>query len=325
MYTIKQLPEDFIVTETSHPTLSESGSYFYCTLKKKNRNTLDVIKQLAKFLKIKEKDIGFAGSKDKHAITTQIISIKGISKDRLHSIKIDYVELEFLGFSNEPISLGDLEGNEFEIIVRNLDDVQANKIHFIENYFDEQRFGSNNAEVGKALIKKDFRKAVELLELKCEGNDYIGALKRIPMRLLRMYVNAYQSYLWNETLAEYLKGKGNLAKEVSYSQGKFVFVENQEDLEIPLIGFGVNFDEGVAFIIERLMRRESINVDDFIIKQIPELSLEGENRKAFIEVHDFRIGELEEDDLNSGKNKIKISFSLPKGSYATMVVKRLFE
>ena len=53
-------------------------------------------------------------------------------------------------------------------------------------------------------------------------NDFIGALKKIPIRLLRFYINAYQSYLWNLTLANYLGENGKVIKELEYSLGKFV-------------------------------------------------------------------------------------------------------
>ncbi|MFH1275791.1 MAG: tRNA pseudouridine(13) synthase TruD, partial [Candidatus Woesearchaeota archaeon] len=72
-----------------------------------------------------------------------------------------------------------------------------------------------------------------------------------------------------------------------------------------------------------LIKKENIDYKDFIIKQIPELSLEGEERQAFVEIKDLEIGKLEQDELNNNKNKIKIKFSLSKGSYATMVIRKL--
>ncbi|MEK6905375.1 MAG: tRNA pseudouridine(13) synthase TruD, partial [Nanoarchaeota archaeon] len=60
-----------------------------------------------------------------------------------------------------------------------------------------------------------------------------------------------------------------------------------------------------------------------IIKQIPELTLEGELRNVFIEVKDLKIGKKAKDELNLGKFKVKISFTLSKGSYATMAIKKI--
>ena len=309
MYQLKQVPEDFIVKEISNLKIKDSGKYSYFLLKKKNRNTLDVIKEIAKQLRIKEKQIGFAGSKDKHALTEQVISII-LKKERIEQIKIDHVQLEFLGYGQEPISLGDLEGNQFEIIVRNVTKIPQ-PITFVENYFDEQRFSKNNAQIGKHLVKKEFAEAVKLIDhYKVQQHlpktDAVGALRELPLRLLKMFVHAYQSYLWNETLAAQQKGK-----ESKYSLGKFVFSEQKKDLTINLIGFTELNDP----LIKNLMQKENLTHRDFIIKQIPELSMEGETRQAFVQIKDLEIEKVEDG--------IKVKFTLPKGSYATMVIRKL--
>jgi len=318
-YIIKQQPDDFIVKEISNVKVSGRGRYLYYRLKKKNRNTLDVVKELGKQLNVQEKNIGFAGSKDKHAVTEQVISILGEKKE----VNIDNVFLEFLGYGDEPVTLGDLEGNEFEIVVRNLGDVNFKEINFVENYFDEQRFSSHNMEIGRSLVKKDFEKAVEMVEdsrlmehISKYQNDFIGALKKIPLRLLKMYVHAYQSYLWNETVAGLLEGK-----EVEYSLGKFVFCDERSNLEVPLIGFSTELKEAKE-VVSKLMRKESLNFSDFVIKQIPELSMEGGMRKVCVDVKDFSFVEGG-DEFNLGKKKVTLKFYLPKGSYATMVVRKV--
>lgn len=338
MYILKQQLEDFIVKEISNVKVNDQGNYTYFKLKKRNRNTLDVIKEIAKQLNLKEKQVGFAGSKDKNAITEQLISIKNVSKKKISSIKIENADLKLVGYGNEPISLGGLEGNGFKIIVRNLEEFSIDKVTFtpnyIPNYFDEQRFSLHNLDIGRHLVKKEFKDAVRLInDTRCKKHlekherDFIGALKKLPLRLLRMYVNAYQSYLWNRTLAEHLRENGKILKEVTYSLGKFVFVNDFDkflDLEVPLIGFGIEIkNTKIKETIKNLMKKENLDFADFVIKQIPELSLEGELRKAFVEVKDLKIGKVENDELNLGKKKVKLSFSLGKGSYATMAVRSL--
>ncbi|MBU0470198.1 MAG: tRNA pseudouridine(13) synthase TruD [Nanoarchaeota archaeon] len=346
MYILKQQPEDFIVKEISNVRIEKNGNYLYFRLKKRLRNTLDVIKEIAKQSNIKEKNVGFAGNKDKHALTEQVISILGVGKEKVKKIQIDNVELEFLGSGNKPISLGDLEGNHFEIVIRNLEDYSLDKTNYLENYFDEQRFSVHNVDVGRHLVKKEFKEAVKLMDdsrankhLEKHKNDSIGALKKLPLRLLRMYVNAYQSYLWNETVSRYLTIKGGVLKEVEYSLGKLTFISDPEkflDLTIPLIGFSseeIDFKDdfkddsegSLRKIITEVMEMESLDYTDFIIKQIPELSQEGMMRPVFIAVKDLKLGKEERDDLNLGMKKIKVEFSLPKGSYATMVIRRVVD
>lgn len=338
MYKLKQLPEDFIVTEKIDIPIHKSGKYLYFRLRKKNENTIDAIKKIAIILNVTEKEIGFAGSKDKNAVTEQTCSMKYISREKLNRIDLPNIQIQFMGYGAVPISLGDHQGNYFEITIRNLDDEKIKRINFVENYFDEQRFSKQNVNIGRHLIKKEFKEAVELLDndkirlhLTAHKNDYIGALKKLPLRLLRLYINAHQSYIWNETLVRYLelKAKKKEVQKVIYSLGKLVFISNHKqfvNLEIPLLGFSNNIvDNELTKIIVEIMEQEKINPRDFIIKQIPELSLEGEMRKSFIEVKNLTISRKKKDELNAGKKKVKISFSLPKGSYATMVIKRMIE
>jgi tRNA pseudouridine13 synthase len=107
-----------------------------------------------------------------------------------------------------------------------------------------------------------------------------------------------------------------------------LFISNPEkfkDLKFPLIGFGHEDVENkeIQEIIDEIMDEEHLSYTDFIIKQIPELTLEGELRKVIVPVHDMEIGRKITDELNTGKKKIKVSFMLPKGSYATMVIRRI--
>jgi tRNA pseudouridine13 synthase len=331
MYILKQIPEDFVVTEISNVNVLGQGKFIYLNLKKTNRNTLDCVKEIAKQLGIKEKYVGFAGSKDKHAVTLQLVSVFGVNEEKIKKIKIDNCELSVLGSGNKPISLGDLTGNKFEIVVRDLEEFKIQETNFVANYFDEQRFSIHNVDIGRHLVKKEFKEAVKLMDdtradehLEKHKNDFIGAMKKLPKRLLMMYVHAYQSYLWNETLAEYLRKNSKVVKKVTYSLGKFVFVDEKLDLSVPLIGFNYSLvTEETKEIITGIMKKENLKHSDFVIKQIPELSMEGDLRNAFVEIKDLKVGKTEKDELNFGKKKVKVSFELGKGSYATIVIKKL--
>ena len=334
MYQLKQLPKDFVVIEIPAVQTLEKGHYAYFWIKKRDLNTLDVVRQIAKELRIKEKEIGFAGSKDKHAVTEQLISIAGKKKEEVEKIRSPHFTLQWYGYGNKPISLGDLQGNKFEIVIRNLEEEKIEKIQYLENYFDEQRFSEHNLEIGRHLLKKEFKQAVSLLDelsvakyCKEKPTDAVGALKLLPLRQLRMYVNAYQSYLWNKTVAEILNRKGKIIEIIPYSAGKLTFIDQPEtlkDLKIPLIGFSEEkVSEEIQNIIDKIMEEENISYADFIIKQIPEITLEGELRNAVVLVADLQIGKETSDELNQGKKKVKVSFALPKGSYATMVIKRI--
>lgn len=340
-YKLKQIPGDFIVKERTSLSFQPEGKYCYFILTKKNRNTIDAITEIARKLGIPEKSIGFAGSKDKNAITEQYCSIRIEQEKKLCSLHFRDASVKVVGYGRNPISLGDLQENDFEIIIRNLEQNKIKKIRWLVNYFDEQRFSVRNIDVGRKLLHKQFKEAVTLIDkAECDNHlkqylhDYVGALKKLPLRLARMYINAYQSYLWNEMASAYLQLKmrelGLKTKEIAYSQGKLIFLEPTEELsviKIPLIGFAEDNpdDKELLLIIQKIMDQEGIAHHDFIIKQIPELTIEGGWRAVFVDVGKLTIGKAENDELNEGKQKVRVTFFLPKGSYATMAIKQMMK
>ena len=301
MYKIKQKPEDFYVKEITSIEAGDKGEYSYFILKKRNYTTIRALQHIAESLGMPLKRFGFAGTKDKNAETDQSASVKGICKEKLEKIKLKDISIEYLGRGDRPISLGDLEGNYFRIAARECDTEPRNLKKF-RNLFGEQRFSKNNAEVGKAIIKKDFKKAAELVmenhgdnemlvkhSLDENPNDYVGALRKIPLKILKMHVHAYQSLMWNRMAAE----------------------SNQEEIEI--IGFGTELTDKSKAIL----KSEGISQRDFIIKEIPELSSEGGMRKTFAEVSGLKIRKIDE-------KTYEFEFKLPKGSYATEMIKQAF-
>lgn len=295
MYKIKEKYEDFIVNEITNIKLKENGLYSIFLLKKTNYTTEKAIQTIANKIRISRKSISYAGNKDKIAITTQYISIKKI---KLKELILKDIELTFKGYSDYPISLGDLEGNEFtiNIITKN----KPKTITKIINYFGEQRFSTNNIEIGKALIKKDFKKATELIDdkrlkeyLKNKPNDFVEALKKIPLKILKLYIHAYQSYLWNM-----------LAKKEAQS--------TKTNKKLNIVGFDTNLTKEE----NDLLKKEEINQRDFIIRQIPELTVEGTTRYLYTDINNLEIKKI-----NNGYN---LKFKLKKGCYATEVIKQLF-
>lgn len=180
MDKLKQLPEDFIVEEKMNLKAGKSGKYAYFTLKKRNWSSLKAVEEIARRAKVRSSEFSMAGQKDKNAITTQYISVIGKAKQQIERISIKDIKIQFIGFGDKKIGLGDLEGNSFRITIRNLEKLlnRQGKL-LIPNYFGEQRFGGNQrpntAIVGKYLIKKDFEHALKAFlgeAFEGETNDY---------------------------------------------------------------------------------------------------------------------------------------------------------
>ena len=341
MYKIKQIPEDFVVKEITDTELKDSGSYTYFILKKKSYTTERAVSAITHYLKTDRKNIGYAGAKDRNAITEQLISIQQQIKKQ--DIKLKDIELKYLGKGNERINLGDLKGNEFIITVRNLNKEKVKLTSTqIPNYFDEQRFSKNNAEIGKSILKKDFKKAVNLI---LEGyskeknsfekdvkehisglpNDFVGAIKKVPKKIRMMYVHAFQSLIFNKTISELIMSETDDYKKISYSNGFFVFPDKElNNTKIPIIGFGTEFkDDKLRDISLKILEEEGIKLRDFIIRGMPELASEGDERDMLVKAEKLSI-KKDDDELNKNKKKCIVSFTLPKGSYATIFIKKIF-
>ncbi len=348
---LKTTPQDFIVEEVNTLQFDKEGKYSYYKLKKTNLETQSAIQKIADIWKLNEKYINTAGTKDKVAVTTQFISIsQGPEKD----INTENLELKYLGKGRERLNLGSLEGNKFLITVREI--TKEEKVNFEENtksnaknnsekadvqfinYYGDQRFGieKNNHIIGKLLIKKQFKETANLLiarnhypytkakeYLETHQNDYIGALRILPKKLLLMFVHAYQSWFWNETAKIYLEKKIKTLKTVEYSAGTVYFPKQKENftlenLGIPIIGFDIEENnEDVEEIIRNMMKKENITERDFLIKQMPEITAAGGRRDILTDCRNLKKKEID-------KETIELSFTLGKGSYATMVVKQLF-
>lgn len=312
MYIIKQKPEDFVVEEITNIVPENEGSFVYFWMKKKNLNTLQAIEYIAKALHTQSKFINFAGIKDKVAVTTQLISIKGKTREQVERLNIMDIELKFLGYKNESIHLGELEGNKFKIILREVNGKIIKKTKFV-NYFGEQRFSEYNPIIGKAIIKREFKVALQFIEksnsfyfrkiqehLNEKPNDYVNALKLIPKKLLKLYINSYQSEIWNKTVELYLQND-----------------KSGENIQIPLIGFGLEIENvELKKIISQIMKEEKISFRDFLIKALPDLSVEGDSRNLYMDIKNF--------ELQQEGKIVSLNFQLGKGNYATEVVRQLF-
>lgn len=120
---IKTKPSDFFVREITNREEGEEEKYLIAELTKETWDTHSVIIEISRRLGVSRNRIGFAGTKDKFAVTTQKISIWGtdIDEKELERVKITDVSLKIIGRSNKAVSLGDLYGNKFEIVIRGIE------------------------------------------------------------------------------------------------------------------------------------------------------------------------------------------------------------
>ncbi len=172
---IKEVPEDFVVVEESDIRHTKDDCIIL-DVKKRNWDTTLLVKEMAKRFGISQKSIGYAGLKDKHAVTTQKMSVYGVDEEKITSTHITDVTATICG-RGDKIEIGDLKGNRFAIVVRGIEEpphsiekriedsrTRMESHHGFINYFGYQRFGIQRpvtAEVGKAIVLKDYQAAVD--------------------------------------------------------------------------------------------------------------------------------------------------------------------
>ena len=409
--TIKTVPTDFIVREITNRVEQGEGKYLIAELTKENWDTHSMVREISRRLRVSRNRIGFAGTKDKFARTTQRISIWDTDEDELNRVKIADVSFKIIGRSNKAVSLGDLSGNEFEIVIRN---IEGSKEEIMEkivsitkeientggipNFFGVQRFGISRPIthiVGKHLIEGNLKEAVMsyisdvfpeeseetkqarmlcrngelkeclkqmptflryeramLNELIKSGNEceaqFLSAFSVLPKNLQKLFVHAYQAYLFNLVLSHRMKRNlpfnEAVVGDVVCFQNDFGVadpdkVENVTEAKIeginrlikrgrafvtaPIFGYETELVDGVQGEIERrVLGDEAVELSDFYSEKMPEISSKGTRRPVLVPVKvKLRDDELKEDELNPGRFKMTLQFFLPKGSYATVLVR----
>ncbi len=305
-------PEDFIVNEvidkkflrsferTSNGVRKVSGPYTIFLLKKSNMTTHEALDIVAQKMSVPVSDIGYAGLKDKSAVTSQYITIRNPKAEK---IELDYLSLVRIGATNRHISIGNLTGNEFLITLHGCKNANSREEIMkalskgIPNYFGLQRFGSerNNHIVGKCLINRDFNGALRIIN-KTNNKEY-RSVNDVDKKALKFFVHAYQSWIFNEALNTYIsKNKKPLFRKM------------------PIVGFDTKISgDFMGKIMKSILRKEKIIPSAFRISEL-NLSCSGGERDAFIKVNA---------KIDSRDDEITLSFALPKGSYATNVIREI--
>jgi len=338
-FYFKSSPRDFIVKEEPLYDFDGSGEHLILHIRKKELTTWEMLDILSHSTGCKRSEMGYAGLKDKHALTFQYISMPKLYEEKLKDFSHEKMAILERTYHSNKIRIGHLKGNHFSIRLKKLYEVDANKIKtmlaWIEangmpNYFGHQRFGyyGNNFDEGKALL---------------EGK------KRLRDRKKRAFlVSAYQSHLFNHWLSKRIEisrllesfdqqqceealklPKGSLEgtkKQPSY----FKVLKGDVMMHYP---YGRLFEcEDVAKESERLFKKDAVptgllsgkktelatNSAKLFEHNDPLLAKErGSRRYAWVFPEDIYGKYIPE------RAHFELGFYLPKGSYATVLLDTL--
>jgi tRNA pseudouridine13 synthase len=161
--------------------------------------------------------------------------------------------------------------------------------------------------------------------------DLREAIKCIDRELLNLYLLAYQSYIFNRALYLSIREQGIDTQEVPYVAGSFLFhsklknIDTLRGIEMPMVNEKTKLSGFTGAKVNEVLQEEGIELKQFSLGKMRFRGVRFKPflRKVLIFPGDLDIGKEQPDDRYPGKEKIKLEFSLPPGSYATIVVKRL--
>ncbi len=308
-----QTPVDFIVDEIPLKTFKGKGNYLILHVRKIELTTWDMIAIFAEYLGVPAQKIGYAGLKDKHATTTQYISVDASYEKMLKKFYHKQIKIIDTTRDSHSIRMGDLKGNRFSINLHFVDNIDAGKIEKVArriaknglpNYFGYQRFGRDNDSINQAK---------EMIQ----GDLFIDDSK-----IKKFLISIYQSTYFNDWLRE----RVNLSLEKD--ENKFllldgdVYMSHDKKLSTPKIMPSREYEAQKLIPTGLLCGRDVFRSRDEARKIEKEfddefLQEKGYRREALIYPQDIVCNYVKKQTL------LNISFSLPKGSYATVFLEAI--
>jgi len=338
-FHFKQTPRDFVVEERPLYDFSGDGEHLVLFVRKKGLSTLELVSIIAKYLGIQNKEIGYAGLKDKHAMTKQYISLHRKHEAKMDDFEHDDIKILSKTYHNNKIRIGHLSGNRFYIKLKKVNPTSAKKIDEalkniaalgMPNFFGYQRFGTdgNNHIDGEKIAK--------------------GQKKERNVKVRKLLISAYQSHLFNLWLSRRLEINSLVQKfgvkelepllnmpndELArmkeqthpfklmsgdimehYPHGRlFDYDGSENDLErfnqrdISATGLLCGKKSKVASGAARVIEKE---FDD-------DINADGARRYAWV------FPEEVEGRYKDEEAQYELNFSLPKGSYATVLIEEI--
>lgn len=394
---IKERPEDFLVEEIPAYQPTGTGEHIYLFVQKRNLSTLEMVRVLATHFSVRPDAIGYAGLKDKVAITRQLVSIHvpGRKAEDYPMVTHDRISVLWADLHANKLRRGHLAGNRFSVRIRGTEAVRVREAKAVldrlaaagvPNRVGEQRFGflQNNHLIGAAIIKGDYDNALRLLlnpdpdhpdsyaesraafaradykaalialprsaraeeaalRALIRGQNPEGAIKAIDGAQRSFFISAFQSAVFNAVLDRRVV-EGALATlragDLAFKHdNRAVFAVDDAVLAEPataerlrrfdispsgpmwgglmLRAKGVTDEQEVA-----ALEAAGVTVDD--LKQFDarsRVAMDGQRRPLRVRVIDPEV----EGGMDEHGQYVRCAFELPRGSFATVVLREVIK
>lgn len=309
---------DFIVREELSYPLAGEGEFVAVKVRKTNANTLFVGEQLAKFVGISAKNMSYAGLKDRHAVTEQwfCLHLAGKETPDFSAFECEGIEILEVTRHNRKIRTGALEGNYFELLLRDVEETdelkqRLNQLQAVgfPNYFTEQRFGRDGHNLtqaqrwasGEISVKDRKKRSFYLSAARSEVFNLVVSQRIADQQMQTVLLGDYLQLAGSNSFFEVK------AEDLVQSQQRLD--ENDVLLTAPLIG-------------ENSLEQKG-----------------NEREKAIVAQHENLICLMKKERMNAARRAIlckpqdlhwqfeaeglRLTFFLNSGSYATGLVREL--
>jgi tRNA pseudouridine13 synthase len=320
---LRATDEDFIVDEELPYAASGTGDHVFVRFEKRGLNTAQAVTAIAKALRVRERDIGVAGQKDRHAITRQWISLPPpIAPEAVTPLVLPDIQILEVIRHNHKLRTGHVRANRFVLIIRDVEpDAEARarailaRLHEppgAPNFYGEQRFGKygDNAEKGRALLRGE---------------------RSADRKLDRFFVSALQSELFNAWLVARMQDglyARVIAGDVLHKVGGGMFTSEDAAVDEPrlcageLVVTGPMFGAKMRPASAEAATREAAILDGAglapgAFARVAQIA-EGTRRDASIAVKETQISPV-------SPGVLEVAFALPAGAYATSVMREVMK
>lgn len=384
---LKFRPEDFYVEELAAAAPGDTGRYVLYRLTKKSIGTIEAIQAICHRWNLAGQRLSYGGLKDRHAVTSQFVTIADGPLKSLHDRNFDLIPVSR---SPKPFGPGSFRGNRFQIVIRDLDPGETEhasaailslECDGLPNYFDDQRFGSvgnSNQFIAHAWLQGDFERALYLalaepnphdrsavkaqkavigglwgrwaeakahLERSSARSivtylvdhpaDFRGAFARIRHELRSLYFSAFQSHLWNLILARRIEQviDPDHRVVVALKLGRFPFprgidpsqVKALSEVPLPLPCARVPAPDGeLSHATNEVLAGFQLSWAQLRVKYLKDVFFSKGSRPCLVFPEKLEH-EIRSDEFHRGRQALRLSFELPRGSYATILVKQLMD
>ncbi len=340
-FDFEQTIERFFVEEIPLFKFADKGSNLILKIKKTDMSTFKLITVIAKATGLEQRDIGYAGLKDKNATTIQYISIpKNYERELIANLTTEKIEILEKRYSKFPIKIGQLKGNKFAIVLHDVSLEASEKIkevakkmqeEGIPNYYGYQRFGEDS---------KSFE----------QGRDIAHSGKKLKGAKEKLLVSAYQSYLYNNWLSSRIRISSTIVKnsvadgatfldyprelvDVLKAQKQFFKLFIGDDMKSYPYGKSYpvqDFEKSTREFLDKKASptgllcgskaKRALSDAKHLEEEFDDTelySLKGDRRYAWIWPEDLAFS------YDEKEKSFRIQFYLPKGSYATTFLEEI--